>query len=1345
MDTHAFASLAHVRVLLIPVGTISRSSFEKYAADIRSFDSVRLGDIPADHKDERARFMPSPLSTGYLHLSFPTHPPPRSHLPLSLIRPSHFPLAVIGVAVCSKTDSLSSVYAQFNSSLIDIFPSDGIYPLAKNCFIFEESDDTNLNLGDNLPGLVVLPSMMGNKKLYIGTLLADLCSQILGEFGIVVQALESPLGNEYLNSTLLPIIPPLSELPEPLNGSKRDSLPPLPSHNSQPDMGKANFTLSAAPMKRTSSGPGFRQSTVNSQPARKRLSSIGAASSHARLFKVLGDLFLLAGRPEDAIVWYLEALQLFKSSQDHAWHAATLEGLATVSVIEAWSAGNGLQNSTTGSREPWTEVSDRLTQATALYYKSPTSEGEPNHSLLSYLYTCCVLRHASLLFATWSAKGWGPLAFTTMLQPGPKPYLPPTLSRDETSWANLERLSSISGISRSSIASILSQSHGPWLLHLGARERIAILEAISSLYACLGYRRKEAYILREVLGCILDLMVCGREEDGLSRMSSVPGTSGLGIQGLNSSGGGWSGVGVRMSESSDGNESILALLKYVCKVLGINLDAVKLVEADFDNDQNSLDTRETPTLSYEGYDNEAAIGSEEPYGWPELQVGVVREAVAVAEALPDFPAVAQFALSALKTLQTVLSPGDQYHLYSTSSRALITARRRGDAKSVEYWSGRPVVSITIAPMPLVRLPVEKPISALRSTSSGVAPILTGGTDPFLYNPRKAAVGQGRTLVVQSEILEFVVILQNPYIFDLELQSLSLSTAGVSFESRPLRVLIPANSFHEVVLSGRALETGTLTIRGCRVQAPGGAFREFIMPLSTDEEEQRLSRTRSSLACEAGRFKYSGIESFPWERANRRASRPPSTTAKTSFRFLECKVVPEQPLLRIRRTSLTHGALMLYNGEMSTIRITLENVSPLPIDFLRLVFDDSTIAPAQQALAEGELSVFDTYETEYSLIQRPVFSWNKEEAKIIQPGQKLSLTVTCIGKVGCTNGTLHFSYSYVHRERPILDDTTEVFHTRQISYPVMVTVYHMLECHGLDILPFPRYTPNAHDAADNEVRARRKTLYVDDEGSWCLFSIEVRNTYGLPFDVIFERLQEGAPPTSVSATVPPGSMSRLVIPIRKFILSEEQLSQPIPTLSDRQFVVQKSKLSVHEARTQREFFWYREHLFKCVRGRWREVRGVRSGDLSLRQQRMTLPMLETLRLENAQVQMSLVAYDDSLPTHHPLAERDGKFYPPADQFVYLRTKITNTSPSSQVFTMDLEMEPSEHIIYEGVLTEMAVGRLGSGESREVDTAICFLAYGHFEISAEVRSFDSPRSDTRVGVGQLIAVVEGKTAK
>jgi len=293
------------------------------------------------------------------------------------------------------------------------------------------------------------------------------------------------------------------------------------------------------------------------------------------------------------------------------------------------------QNSATAlAKEPWADVSEKLSQAAALYYKSPTADGEPNHPLLAYLYTSCVLRHSSLLFAIWSSKGWGPLAFTTMLQQDPTSYLPPTFSIDENARrVGLERLSSISGISRSSIAAVLSQLHGPWLLHLGARERIAVLEAMSRLYACLGYRRKEAYVLREVLGCILDLIVCGRVEDGLSRMSSAPFTAGLGIKGLDSGSTiEWSGVGIRLSEIADGNESILKLLTYVCKVLGINLDAVQLVEI---NEKcpaaSSNDESAPPDMNY---DEDLFAGNLEYYGWPEIQVGVVREAVAVAEALP---------------------------------------------------------------------------------------------------------------------------------------------------------------------------------------------------------------------------------------------------------------------------------------------------------------------------------------------------------------------------------------------------------------------------------------------------------------------------------------------------------------------------------------------------------------------------------------------------------------------------------------------------------------------------------------------------------------------------------------
>jgi len=56
MDTHPFASLAHVRILLIPVGLIPQASYDTFSQEIRSFETLRLAEIPADTKDGRGKF-----------------------------------------------------------------------------------------------------------------------------------------------------------------------------------------------------------------------------------------------------------------------------------------------------------------------------------------------------------------------------------------------------------------------------------------------------------------------------------------------------------------------------------------------------------------------------------------------------------------------------------------------------------------------------------------------------------------------------------------------------------------------------------------------------------------------------------------------------------------------------------------------------------------------------------------------------------------------------------------------------------------------------------------------------------------------------------------------------------------------------------------------------------------------------------------------------------------------------------------------------------------------------------------------------------------------------------------
>jgi len=298
---------------------------------------------------------------------------------------------------------------------------------------------------------------------------------------------------------------------------------------------------------------------------------------------------------------------------------------------------------------------------------------------------------------------------------------------------------------------------------------------------------------------------------------------------------------------------------------------------------------------------------------------------------------------------------------------------------------------------------------------------------------------------------------------------------------------------------------------------------------------------------------------------------------------------------------------------------------------------------------------------------------------------------------------------------------------------MVTVYRMLECHGMDILPYPSYPMEF----DNKSTKNNSNLFVEDKGAWCLFSVDVRNTYGTPFEVSIERIQKDVSWGETLVNVPPGSTSRLVIPLKKFLLSDEHVSRPIPTLSDRQFVVNKTKLSDSEQKMQRELFWYREELFNSLRCQWREAGGTRYGDLSLRQQRLTLTMLDTLRTEKAGILLSLVRAGDSTDT--PVKQVAGKYHPPCSELVYIRIKVTNLTSSSLVFTVDVSIDPKEHFIHDGVLCDIPVGRLEAKQSREVEVAVCFLCHGRFEILASARVLDSGHL-SGTGSARLIAIVD-----
>ena len=226
-------------------------------------------------------------------------------------------MGVIGITSCSA-ETFENTPTYFDDAVRDVILPECALPVSRVCFAFEEASDS-VALNTSLSGVEIIPKMDTKQtKLHLGTLLAGLCSRILVELsGFVrhvcgsnsgsliihgqVQNLESPVGNEYLNSGLFSTLPP-SQLPSALGLEQRSESP------TQLDLSTVSNLRKSSTFKRTSSPgptlPPLRQSTFSVVASgKKRITVFGAASSHGRLFKVLGDTFLLAGRTEDATVW----------------------------------------------------------------------------------------------------------------------------------------------------------------------------------------------------------------------------------------------------------------------------------------------------------------------------------------------------------------------------------------------------------------------------------------------------------------------------------------------------------------------------------------------------------------------------------------------------------------------------------------------------------------------------------------------------------------------------------------------------------------------------------------------------------------------------------------------------------------------------------------------------------------------------------------------------------------------------------------------------------------------------------------------------------------------------------
>ena len=319
-----------LRVLVLPVHPIKVAEYQKYLSLLKQRARIALADVPLStpHSSVSSSIAPTPTTRGHLNLEFV------EAWDYDLAWLEEFEiyrrvLAVVGILDCAEwanvPDGLSEGAACFKEQMQE--PNrvpQGVF--AKRCYAFSPSDGQS----DNTEGLVVIPNV-GDQAFYVHTLLAELASGILAGLSQTMTSLET---RTYIATP--------REKPSHTENVANSYFPPVTSAASEAYVSsdrKANHTAKqpssstgSTMIQHSSRGasPQTFESTMFASPlqsvSKNRVATLassgGSASASAlpeapdakarkrqpaRVAKLKGDLYCLAGRIGEGMNWCAEA------------------------------------------------------------------------------------------------------------------------------------------------------------------------------------------------------------------------------------------------------------------------------------------------------------------------------------------------------------------------------------------------------------------------------------------------------------------------------------------------------------------------------------------------------------------------------------------------------------------------------------------------------------------------------------------------------------------------------------------------------------------------------------------------------------------------------------------------------------------------------------------------------------------------------------------------------------------------------------------------------------------------------------------------------------------------------
>ncbi|KAM4066634.1 transport protein [Hirsutella rhossiliensis] len=1034
---------------------------------------------------------------------------------------------------------------------------------------------------------------------------------------------------------------------------------------------------------------------------------------------VIGSMYLQAGRWSDSLKELAEAAATARSVNDHIWHGKALELILVNLFLLAWSK---LEFQVPAILMPSRERSASLPALKSDPEVADSTEPKYRRDLQNIIPE--LLERIVGLYSRISAE-----------------HLPPLpLSEATIRFSKILTAMHLCGgrLDQRALDIIVCSTHTPERLTTSPRlnispprqhivnflfrafpssaaelltpaDRASVLSGMASVLGSLGYHRKKAMVIRELVSVLIGGLVEARTR-GAAEAGVHPAA---GLVSLAPGGDGNSGgVALDLGEG-DIEHGLEAFLELLCKSYGI---------VGFETHEKK-DGVSPGTLDDS---DEAAVArildqsSTRFFGFTSIKLNILRACINFSEALPDFNGVLKFSSDLLRTGGSGIAPGprredaapmihrdEQVRLTTNVSRTASLAQRIGMGHlTAEYWDEFLVRSVVLEPLPNTRTPIPHARSVLPGATAGRA---SQDVNPFIYNPfLKEPDEVAAQNLVAGELATFRVTLQNTYDIEVEIESIRLCTEGVDFEALTESAFLGPYRSQIIRLKGRPREAGSITVTGAMVKVRGCRERRFpIFTKAWTPSMQDKIKAKGMIALEDG----------------------DNTTKPTEEAFapkrLSLNVIQAQPLVVVKSTTLPQSSVMILEGERQVFSVTIQNTSATPVDFILFSFKDSTQAPLQEALGKRDATPAELYEYELILTRRQALRLPRsDQGRNIAPGGEATFEFEILGKPGLTHATIQADYTYLGVPR---DEVTEQFYTRQVCLDLTVTVNASVELTRVDALPM-------HGKIPQPLWERLGGSTRGKEDEYCLVCMDLRNAWPSHMAV---RL-EGEDGLVVDEYVLPGKTSRVAIPVRRIYL--EEAHESIPSLNpsrNRQFVVSTSKISPEMERANREAFWYREKILDNVKATWRTTSvPKRSGAVELRNIRLTSRMIEAIKVD--EVDINIRVEDPSEP------DGGARKVAYVDDFMALRVDIRNRT-SKSIFPlvrlipalchrpMNVALDHTRKFAWNGTLQQL-LPELPGNSATSFSMGVTALCRGEFELTASVEEVQTFAEGSKDGAAR-----------